>query len=635
MDDASSRHTVTFSKPMNQGLALEWGWNSPPQSIVQLAELASTLMEVKSGEALLQIGLIDKRELNDLLEDQKLHEQSYPGIKFLEFAAQRMPQIRSNIDRILTLRKGIPFYESLTLLKPHGCLYSQAVYLKCESLDAVVMEIEGEKPVVIFSTFQAMHTYLTAGRYDKTNDPIRVALLGQQTDANILVAVGNRSEITKLLHDSKSKNVQVATIVTESMWHANSVTEEYQRTLARLLDSAIELEATDIDINPLRTGGSENFMRRFGDLVPMPFAKLTEPIYRQIVNFLMQRSNANMHNTRLFIPADGRLTYRSNIADVFLRLSFIPLNHPGSETDLISVSIRIFPRTENIIELEDLNIDVLVRKEIAAAAKFDHGLILACGGTNTGKSTLIAGAIGENIKYYGSRKKRISIEQPIERYLAGVKQVNVNERVMKDDEIVDGFELMLRAIKRHDPNVIYVGEVRDQFSADVCVASSISGHLVLSTIHANHTILGYDHLSKKVHSDHRYQLVESLSLLIGQKLVKKLCPHCKEKGHPTADDRDLYKAKIRTEPKNTSEFPEIVSIPSTTGCDFCAFTGYKGMLPVNEILPVGYDVKVAMLKMLNGQNALNELYEARTLTLFESAMKLVNSQDITLGDAIL
>lgn len=625
--------TTNLSNAKANEIVASWGWFKAPQSVLQMAELSQVLVGMKSGEALIFLNKLDKRSLNELLEE-KARVDKLGSIKFLEFAAQRLPQIRSSIDRILTLRRGVAFYDNLEVMKPHHCLSSSTVNQKCEALDAVVMEIEGEKPVVIFSTYHAMLAYDTSGRQDKALDPIRAALVNSNPDETILVAVSNRSDVAKILHETKSFSLDRTVATTETLWHATSCTEDYQRALARLLDTAIEAEATDLDIDPISTGGCNNFMRRHVDLVRMSLPTFDETTYRHIVNFLMQRSSANPTNARLQAPADGQLTYRSSIADVFLRLSFIPLNHPGSETNLISVAIRILPRTDDIVDLANLNIhDARVRQEIAMAARLDSGLILFCGATGSGKSTLCAAALGENIQYYGDTKKRISVENPIERYLNGVKQVNVFEGV-KDGKPVNNFSEILRALKRHDPDVIWVGEVRDRDSAETCVASSITGHLVMSSIHANHTLIGYDHLAKMVGADHRYQLVESLSLIVAQRIVKRLCPKCAQISEPTEDERHLFAVKLRGEYQLSLAVPERVYRASKHGCEECKGSGFIGLQPINEVLPVTYEAKVAMLKMLNGENALQDLYQARLVTMFESAMKLVESGHITLGAAL-
>lgn len=609
-------------------LTSKWGWSNPPRPVIDMAVLSLKLKMMKTGMALTYLNVLTEESLKQLLLEQP------EKTKLLEYAAQKNASIRPMIDRILALKTSYAYYETLVGLNMHPCMMDKNVHKKCEDLDAVVLEIEESHPVVVFSSYQTMSTYASAGRELKASDIIR-RKAGIEGNKDILVAVGKRDVVIQMLSASKDETGSEHVEISESLWHGSAALDVYQKQLVRMLDYCIEKKVTDISIVPQRTGGARNLMRRFGDLVDMPTKMLSEDEYRNIVNFLMAKSGANPKAVRVFVPTDGQITFRSVAGDVFLRLSFIPLNHPGSEAEMISISIRILPRTDTVIQLEELKIAPFVRSEIATAAKFPQGLILLAGGTNTGKSTTIAGAIGENVKHYGDKRKRISLEQPIERFLPGVLQVNIPERVMKDGNSIDGFGLILRSIKRHDPDVIWVGEIRDQESANVCVASAISGHLVFSTIHANHTLLGYDNLSKMVHADQRFQLIEALSLIVAQRLVKEVCPSCKQIGSPTDSEKQMFANHILRIGVNDAKLPTKVAHAHPEGCDTCGFTGYTGIHPVNEVLPVTYEVKDAMISMLNNENKRKFIEDRRTVTMFDSAMALVTAHKIELESAII
>lgn len=610
-------------------LIKSWGWEFPSDEIIELANISLQYQSMRSGAILTELNLLTTDQLKKLLTDKP------NSVRLLEFAAQQDPKIRPTIDRILALKQSYAYYDTLSGLTMHHCMTTKVIHARCEDLDAVVMEIEDSTPIVIFSSYSSMMEYTTAGREIKQNDIIRRQ--AKTLDAkDILVAVGKRDAVIQMLSVSKVSEGNEVRESTEAFWHASTATDKYQKTLVRMIDYCIEKKVTDISIVPLRTGGTANFMRRFGDLVDMPKTSLTDEEYKVIVNFLMAKSGANPKGVSVFVPTDGQITYRSGAGDVFLRLSFIPLNHPGDDSaDMTSISIRILPRTETVINLEDLKIATNVISQIKTYATYSQGLILLAGGTNTGKSTTIAGAIGENVKHFGSKRKRISIEQPIERFLPGVLQINIPERVMKDGNAVEGFGLMLRAIKRHDPDVIWVGEIRDEESANVCVASAISGHLVFSTIHANHTLLGYDNLSKMVHPDKRFQLIESLKLIIAQRLVKEVCSHCRIIEAPTESESSRFKTFLTETGNLHIAIPTEVAHAHPKGCSHCQKTGYMGSLPVNEVLPVTYEVKDAMLDMLNNVNRKKVIEDARTLKMIDSAMDLIMAFRIELGSAII
>jgi len=295
----------------------------------------------------------------------------------------------------------------------------------------------------------------------------------------------------------------------------------------------------------------------------------------------------------------------------------------------------LFARSEATIDLLQLGIADIVRKAVTLATRASQGLILLCGGTNTGKSTTIAGAINEHVKYFGTKRKRISIEQPVERFLPGLIQVNVREEVIADKVKVDGFELTLRGVKRHDPDVIWVGEIRDRQSGEVAVASASSGHLVFATLHANDPFVGYSYLSTIVESDKRPLLIESLSIIVGQRLVKRVCPHCGIYRNPKDIDVESFLSYVQKKGIKGCELPEKVIYQNPAGCEQCGKTGAVGIIPVNEVLPVTDTVKQAMYGLLRNENVKKSIDDARLITFFDCAMDFVNKGMIELESAFI
>jgi type II secretory ATPase GspE/PulE/Tfp pilus assembly ATPase PilB-like protein len=262
--------------------------------------------------------------------------------------------------------------------------------------------------------------------------------------------------------------------------------------------------------------------------------------------------------------------------------------------------------------------------------QISQGLVLVVGPTNSGKSTTIAGALGEHVKLFGDRRKRLSVEDPIERFVYGVQQYNVPPHI-KDD--TQRFEIILRAFKRHDPDIIWVGEVRDKVTADLCVSAATTGHLVLSTLHANDTVIAFDALAKTVEREKRFQLVESMSLLISQRLVKAVCPHCCRIGPPTDDEHRLFQQYLKLIGES-AELPETIAHANPQGCPRCD-SGYVGLLPINEVLPFDRRGKNAAIALLDGENRRDTLAKARTITLMESARRLLAQHKVDLEAVII
>jgi type IV pilus assembly protein PilB len=209
----------------------------------------------------------------------------------------------------------------------------------------------------------------------------------------------------------------------------------------------------------------------------------------------------------------------------------------------------------------------------------------------------------------------------------------VPELLIEKNEKVDAFELYLRSIKRHDPDVIFPSEIRDSKTAEICVKAAISGHLVFSTFHANDTILGYDGLAKTINPDYRFQLVESLSLILAQRLPKRICKDCGITSVPRPEHVKSFTKMTSRRRINNVTLPDRVRYADPHGCDHCV-NGFDGVLPINEVLPVTEDVKDIMLDMLDGKNRRRELQDARTTTMFESAMALVAAGQIEIEEAL-
>jgi type II secretory ATPase GspE/PulE/Tfp pilus assembly ATPase PilB-like protein len=604
-------------------IVAEWGWEAPSPDLLELAALSYRMRGLKSGEALVTLGLISQERVDTLLERRPANTRT------LEWIAQNDPSVRAQIEKVLTLRTDFAYYEALDSMPLHPVMLDGAVVARCDALSAVLVEIEERESLLVFSAYSEMIKYSTAGLEAQAADPIRQALKEQK----ILLAVAKQDQVIGRLSAAKGKDGIEASSNIVAMWFGSAATEKSERAIARIIDYGLSHQATDIAISPQRGKGSLVEMRRNGDMIPCPVAdKLKVEDAAVIVDFLLAKANANPTLAKVKEPRDGNIIYRSQSGDAELRLSFIPINQPGEY--LISVSIRLMARTEKTVELERLNIAAKVRAQISAAAKLSKGFILVVGGTNTGKSTTIAGALEENYRYFGRSRKRISLEKPVERLLRGVTQVNLPAGME------DAFHIYLKAVKRHDPDVIFIGEILDGATADVAVTAAISGHLVMSTTHANDTLLGYDSVAQMLEANKRYQFIESLSLVVAQDMVREVCKKCGEIHPPTQEERELFEA-YRELKGFDNVLPERTIHMNPAGCDFCKQTGIVNILPINEVLPVTAAVKNAMFAMLGGQvisangaNHRDSIAQARTSVLLDAAMDLVSQHRIELKEAL-
>lgn len=602
-------------------IAKQWGWLVPGADILDLASLAARLHNRKSGEALVELGAITQERLAELLEDKPSNTRT------LEWIAQTDPGVRGHVEKVLALRTGYAYYETLDGLSLHSAMQDAAALARCDDLDACLMTIEDRAAVLVFSAYNDMLRYASAGMEERLQDNIR-RKVGEEP---VLVAVGKRDQVIARLASAKGKDVQGERNIV-AMWYGTNATDKHEKMMSRIIDHALTHNATDIAISPQRGAGSIVEMRMLGDMVPCEVSPvLNIEDSGKIVDFLLAKSGANPSLSKVREPRDGNIIYRSTAGEAEMRLSFIPVNQPGEY--LMSVSIRVMARTANTVELKNLKIDAKVCEQLATAAKLTKGFILVVGGTNTGKSTTIAGALQENYRHFGRSRKRLSLEKPVERLLLGVNQINVPAGLEK------GFDTYLEAFKRHDPDVIFIGEILGPMTANTAVAAAISGHLVLSTTHANDTLLGYDSVAQMLDPNKRYQFIESLSLIVAQDMVREVC-NCGTRHAPTAEDKTLFDNYCEFKGVSAELPAELVQI-NTKGCAACKESGIVDIRPINEVLPVTGAVKNAMFAMLggtvigpNGENYRDVIAHARTSTLFKSAMDLVMAGKIELGDAL-
>lgn len=607
-------------------IAREWGWANPPLDILALAKHARNAKTMKSADFLVSLGIVTLEQRNHILSSKPSDVQTIAW-----FAQQE--NISVPMERVLALiNGGYAFYEFLSQLSIHPCMLDKDVITYAEELDAAVMMIEETVSVVVFSTFSALHKFRSLGRAERMHNAIY-----RNIGDDMRLAIGTRDEISAILKAVRSDDT-TGSLESANIWNAEAAENKSKpenREITRLIDHALKQGATDIAFKPFRSGEIQIKLRKFGLMISpkVVSSRMNTELASKIISLLQAKSGANPTNTIQRIPTDGQITYRSSVGDAFLRLSFIPLNHLGEMRNLISVSTRLLSRSESSVSLGDLQFNQDVVDQIHFAMRMSQGLVLVVGPTNSGKSTTVAGCIGEHVKIFGDSQKRISVEDPVERFLYGITQINVPPANAVKQE-AERFGIILRAIKRHDPDMISIGEVRDKETANLCVDSGSTGHLVLSTLHANHTVMGFDVLAKTIEPDKRFQLVESMSMIISQRLVKVVCPHCCQITPPSDDDRRVF-ARYLNSLGEEAVLPDTLARANPDGCQKCGEDGYVGLLPINEVLPFDRKVKDAAIEMLSGMNRRKVLANARTITLLQSGMALLRDHKIELNELLV
>ena len=295
-------------------------------------------------------------------------------------------------------------------------------------------------------------------------------------------------------------------------------------------------------------------------------------------------------------PQDGRITQVVNRMEYDIRVSIIPTVF-GEKIVMRIASKNALTRDKAQLGLNEKDL-----KLFDHILKNPHGIILVTGPTGSGKSTTLYTALNE---LNTSQVNIITVEDPVEANLDGVNQIQVNPKANLT------FASALRSILRQDPDIIMVGEIRDQETAQIAVQASITGHLVVSTLHTNSAASTITRLIDM--GIDSYLIADSMVGVIAQRLVRRLCPACRKKRLATEEEKMILK---RSE-------AEKIEIYEPVGCGRCDNTGYKGRIGVYEIMEVTPKLKTIISKGGDAEDIKNQALKEGMYTLRMSATELV------------
>ncbi|HZZ42471.1 MAG TPA: ATPase, T2SS/T4P/T4SS family [Tepidisphaeraceae bacterium] len=333
----------------------------------------------------------------------------------------------------------------------------------------------------------------------------------------------------------------------------------------QILTEAIEARATDVHFEPFEDQLRVRY-RIDGELVAANIPAQVKRLQPAIVSRLKILSHLDIAEKRL--PQDGRIKLKIAGREIDVRVSIIPMLH-GEATVL-----RILDRGDSVLSTDVVGMAERDRNEFDKVLEMPHGIVLVTGPTGSGKTTTLYAGL---TKINSIDRKIITIEDPVEYQLKGVNQIQVNTKAGLT------FGSGLRAILRHDPDVVLIGEIRDKETAEIAVQASLTGHLVFSTLHTNDAPSAATRLIDM--GVEPYLVASSLEVVLAQRLVRVICPKCKE---------ELPRAEID---RLKSEFGEVVpdELFKGTGCRHCVGTGYRGRTGIFELMMVTDEVRQFIL----------------------------------------
>lgn len=502
------------------------------------------------GQILIQAGVLSEEQLQDALAKQKGTNKRLGEILIDHKYITEMQMIRS-----LEQQMSIP-YVDLSLIRVNTGLSS----LIPESLarSSMIVPIKREGSLLTVAVADPLD-------YSAIND------IGTYTKLKVYPMIAERSKIeTKIreLYTTQKANdaaKELADIQVPEAAADHPEDEEMTQPIIRFVNTMIEqaviMKASDIHIEPqekvlrirFRVDGHLNlYMETGADLASA------------IVSRIKYIGGMNIAEKR--IPQDGRINYKIGKREIDLRISILPSVYGEKVVIRITTALGLVMNKEGIGFLPE-NL-----QKFDALLKNNHGIILVTGPTGSGKSTTLYTAIKEIMR---EDINIVTVENPVEMIIPNITQVEVNEKAGLT------FPTVLRSILRQDPDVVMVGEIRDRETAEIATSVAITGHLVFSTLHT------YDAASSVIRlvdmGTEPYMVSSAVIGIVAQRLVRTLCPQCKEEYTPDGSELKL----LGLDPGSNIRLYKA----HANGCPLCNGKGYRGRTAIHEIMPVTNAIK--------------------------------------------
>ncbi len=369
-----------------------------------------------------------------------------------------------------------------------------------------------------------------------------------------------------------------------------------------IIYTAAQAGASDIHFDPTETSIKIRFRI---DGILIDYAIIPESIRKNLIARLKIISGMDITESRL--PQDGAIKTTIKDLSLDMRVSSLPTNE-GEK-----IVIRILDYSASLKGLESLGFSPNNLRKLRELIKEPNGIILVTGATGSGKSTTVYSILQV---LNTPEVNLVTVEDPVEMNIDGINQIQVNS------EIGLTFASVLRSILRQDPDIIMIGEIRDDETAKIAVRASITGHLVLSTIHTNNALNTIERLTDM--EVERYLLASSLNGIVSQKLARRLCPHCIKKRPAIDFEKRLFKANLGV---------DITELSYATGCSECV-GGYKGRIAIHEVLIISQEIRDAISNGMPKEELRKLVYTKDTTTMLQDGLQKV-LQNITTLEEIL
>jgi general secretion pathway protein E len=409
--------------------------------------------------------------------------------------------------------------------------------------------------------------------------------------------------INKIIEDMDKKDIEFLK-EEEDVEHLKDLASEAPiiKLVNMLITKAVESRASDIHIEPFE---DELRIRYRIDGVLHNREWMPKKLQAAIVSRIKLMAKLNIAERRL--PQDGRIKLKVDEKEIDIRVSTVPVLYGES------VAMRILDKESIVIDLERLGFPIKTLSAFIQLIKKPNGIILVTGPTGSGKTTTLYGVLE---KINSPDRKIITIEDPVEYQLKGINQIHVKPKIGLN------FANILRHIVRQDPDIIMIGEIRDIETAEIAIQSALTGHLVFSTLHTNDAPSAVTRLlDMGVES---FLLSSTIRGILAQRLVRSICPECKEIDSSFVGNEELAVLGI--------DRGELLHYGR--GCEKCAFTGFYGRTGIFELLVIDDDIRKMILRNADSNQIRKIARQHGMRTLLEDGVEKAKTGITTLGEVL-
>ncbi|MEK3760760.1 ATPase, T2SS/T4P/T4SS family [Paenibacillus sp. FSL P4-0338] len=498
------------------------------------------IMKKRLGDLLVDNGIISQEQLEEALVEQRKSKRKLGDLLITQGYITEQQLIE-----VLEFQLGIP----------HVSLFK---YQIDPAITQIIPESMAKRYQVL--PFMKEGSKLMVAMADPL-DYFAIEDLRMSTGFRIEPAISSRDELTRAIarhygmRDSMSQ--MMVELPTQEEIEETEITDEDSpivRLVNQMIQQAVSLRASDIHVDP----GENNLSIRYridGTL------RTERIIPKQMQGYITARLKimAKLNIAERRLPQDGRIKMQFDYKMVDIRVSSLPTMH-GEK-----IVLRLLDLSTGVKSVDSLGFSEGNAAAFQEMISKPYGILLITGPTGSGKTTTLYAALNQ---LNTESANIITIEDPVEYQLEGVNQVHVNPAIGLT------FAAGLRSILRQDPNIVMVGEIRDTDTAEIAVRASLTGHLVLSTLHTNDAISTI--LRLRDMGVEPYLIASSLLGVVAQRLVRKICPDCREDHKPTEQESIMLRRH---------GLPEHV-IYHGRGCGSCNNTGYRGRIAIHEVLTI-------------------------------------------------